>query len=61
MFKKKDKQTDQVELMVFLRPRVVHSEREAEKLLEDINQRFPKVKQWEPDADSKPDPKSKKK
>lgn len=61
MFKKKDKQTDQVELMVFLRPRVVHSEKEAEKLLEDINQRFPKVKQWEPDADSKADPKSKKK
>lgn len=60
-FKKKDKTTDTVELMVFLRPRVVHSEREADKLLEDINQRFPKVKQWEPDADSKPDPKSKKK
>ena len=48
-FKKKDKQSDQVELMVFLRPRVVHSEREAEKLLEDTNQRFPKVKQWEQD------------
>ncbi len=53
MFKKKDKETDQVELMVFLRPRVVHSEREAAKLLEEINQRFPKVKQWEPDHDTK--------
>ena len=60
LFKKKDKQTDQVELMVFLRPRVVHSEREAEKLLEDINQRFPKVKQWEQGNEIKPDAKLKK-
>jgi type II secretion system protein D len=60
MFKKKDKQSDQVELMVFLRPHVVHSEREAQKLLEDINQRFPKVKQWEQDSAPKSDTKSKK-
>jgi len=60
VFKKKDKQSDQVELMVFLRPHVVHSEKEAEKLLEDINQRFPKVKQWEQDPAPKEDPKSKK-
>ena len=58
-FKKKDKQTDQVELMVFLRPRVVHSEREAEKLLEETNQRFPKVKQWEQGNEIKPDAKLK--
>jgi type II secretion system protein D len=60
LFKKKDKQTDQVELMVFLRPRVVHSEKEAEKMLEDINQRFPKVKQWEQGNEIKPDAKIKK-
>jgi len=60
MFKKKDKQSDQVELMVFLRPHVVHSDKEAAKLLEDINQRFPKVKQWEQDPASKPDTKSEK-
>jgi len=58
-FKKKDKQTDQVELMVFLRPRVVHSEREAQKLLEDTNERFPKVKQWEQGNEIKPDAKIK--
>ncbi|HWC60214.1 MAG TPA: secretin N-terminal domain-containing protein, partial [Verrucomicrobiae bacterium] len=55
-FKKKDKQSDQVELMVFLRPRVVHTEKQAEQLLDEINQRFPKVKQWEQDAPSKKAP-----
>ena len=49
-FKKKDKTTEDVELMVFLRPRVVHSQRDADKLLEEINDRAPKMKKWEQDA-----------
>ena len=46
--------------MVFLRPRVVHGEKDAEKLLDEVNQRFPKVKQWEQDSVPKTDTKSKK-
>jgi len=48
-FKKKDKETDQVELMVFLRPRVVHTQKEAQELIDDINKNLPKVKEYEQD------------
>ena len=46
--------------MVFLRPRVVHNPKEADNLLDEINQHSPKVKQWEQDTAPKQDPKSKK-
>jgi len=44
LFNKKDKTSRQVELMVFLRPRVVRSPQEAQELLHDIDERFPLVK-----------------
>ena len=50
LFKKKDKTTLEVELMVFLRPRVVHNQKEAAKLIDEINERAPKMKKWEQDS-----------
>jgi type II secretion system protein D len=49
-FKKKDKTTAEVELMVFLRPRVVHNQKEAQELINEINLRAPKMKKWEQDS-----------
>ncbi|MGN6643876.1 MAG: secretin N-terminal domain-containing protein [Verrucomicrobiota bacterium] len=40
-FKKKDKTTREVELMVFLRPRVVRTDEDATKLMEEINKQTP--------------------
>ena len=45
-FNKKDKTTRQVELMVFLRPRVVHDPQDARELLRDTEQKFPSVNKW---------------
>ena len=45
-FNKKDQTTRQVELMVFLRPRVVRSPEEARELLQDMSQKAPLVDQW---------------
>jgi len=45
-FKKKDKTTDKVELMVFLRTRIVHTPEAASKILDDVNRRAPLVKKW---------------
>lgn len=49
-FKKRDKTTEEVELMVFLRPRVVRSEQEASTLLDEINKKAPKMQKWEQDS-----------
>jgi len=53
-FKKKDKTTSEVELMVFLRPRVVQNQMDAAKLIDEINQKAPKMKKWEQDSGAKP-------
>ena len=45
-FNKKDKSTRQVELMVFLRPRVVRSPEEAGELSRDMDEKFPLVRKW---------------
>ena len=45
-FKKKDKQTRQVELMVFLRPKVVRTPAEARELLEEMDRKAPLIKKW---------------
>lgn len=45
-FKKKDKSTRQVELMVFLRPKVVRTPEEAQKLLEEMDRKAPLLKKW---------------
>lgn len=49
-FKKRDKTTQEVELMVFLRPRVVRSEKDAARLINEINKKAPKMQKWEEDS-----------
>ncbi len=54
-FKKRDKTVQNVELMVFLRPKITRTPEEARRLLEDIYQKAPGVKDW--DDDQTPDKK----
>ncbi|NOS68468.1 MAG: hypothetical protein HOP33_00870 [Verrucomicrobia bacterium] len=46
-FNKKDKTTRQVELMVFLRPRVVRNPEEARELMQDVGEKAPMVHKWQ--------------
>lgn len=46
-FKKKDKTSQDVELMVFMRPRVTRTPEQARDLLEEIYRKSPSVKQWD--------------
>jgi type II secretion system protein D len=46
-FKKKDKTSHEVELMVFMRPKVTRTPEENKSLLEDIYRQAPAVKQWD--------------
>ncbi|MHB8520384.1 MAG: secretin N-terminal domain-containing protein [Limisphaerales bacterium] len=59
-FKKRDKSIQDVELMVFLRPRVIRSPEDAKTLLDEIDQKTPKMKQWQndnqPDLEKQPPP-----
>ncbi len=50
---KKDKETQEVELMVFLRPRVIHDSRDAQRILNDVNKAAPKMQKWEHDSQAK--------
>jgi len=45
-FKKKDKSTRDVELLVFLRPRVVRTPNDAKELLEEMEKKAPLIKRW---------------
>jgi type II secretion system protein D len=47
VFKKKDKEAREVELMVFLRPRVTKTPKDASDLLEDIYKKAPHIKDWQ--------------
>jgi len=47
LFDKKDKENNEVELMVFLRPHVVSSPEEAAKVLQDVETRAPLVKEYQ--------------
>ena len=49
-FKKKDQITHEVELMVFLRPKVVRTQAEAEELMQEIDKRAPRTRKWQNDA-----------
>jgi general secretion pathway protein D len=61
-FKKKDKTSREVELMVFLRPKVVRSSQDARDLMEELGKRAPLVKQWqEENAEKEKKPEEKKK
>lgn len=53
MFKKKDKTTRDVELMVILRPRITRSPEEALKLLEEIDRKTPKLRQSRAEMEAK--------
>jgi general secretion pathway protein D len=46
-FKKKDKTTRDVELMVFMRPKVTRTPEQNRELLEDIYRKAPIIKQWD--------------
>jgi general secretion pathway protein D len=46
-FKKKDKTTREVELMVFLRPRVVRTPEEAKELMKEVDKQTPLIKKFE--------------
>jgi general secretion pathway protein D len=50
-FNKKDKTTRDVELMVFLRPKIVRTPEEAKALLREVDERAPRVKKWQDDAE----------
>ncbi len=43
---KKDKSSHEVELMVFLRPKVTRNQQENKELMDEINERAPLVKKW---------------
>jgi len=45
-FKKKDDIRREVELMVFLRPKVVRSPDEAKQLMEEVERKAPLIKEW---------------
>jgi type II secretion system protein D len=53
LFNKKDKSSQDVELMVFLRPHVVKTPEDAQKVLRDVEVRAPLVKQWSDDTNKK--------
>ena len=53
-FKKQDKSQHQVELMVFLRTKVVRTPDEAKELLQDVDKKAPALKKWQDDNQLKP-------
>jgi len=52
-FKKKDKLTREVELLVFLRPKVVRTPAQAQELMEEMNKKAPLIKKWQEENESK--------
>jgi type II secretion system protein D len=46
-FKKKDKETHQVELMVFLRSKIIRTPEEAQELMQDVDKKAPALKKWQ--------------
>ena len=55
LFNKKDTTTQDVELIVFLRPRVVRDQEQMDQLLKDVNKSAPLVKKWMEDNEQQPD------
>ncbi len=53
LFNKKDKTTREVELMVFLRPKIVRTPEEARELLEEVEKKAPRIKKWQDDSQPK--------
>ena len=57
LFNKKDTRNKDVELMVFLRPKVTRTPKDAEELMNEIYEKAPNVKKWKDDLHPKKDPK----
>jgi type II secretion system protein D len=51
-FKKKDKTTQEVELMVFLRPTVIHTAKDASELEEELKRRAPSLQKWQDESNT---------
>jgi type II secretion system protein D len=49
-FKKKDKTTQEVELMVFLRPTVLHNANDARELEQELKRKAPLLEQWQEES-----------
>lgn len=49
-FNKKNKTSNEVELMVFLRPRVIRTPEDAQQVLDEVDQKAPLVKQYQDEA-----------
>ncbi|HEX9047173.1 MAG TPA: secretin N-terminal domain-containing protein [Verrucomicrobiae bacterium] len=49
-FNKKNKNTQEVELMVFLRPRVIRTPEDAQAVLDEVDHNAPLVKKWQNEA-----------
>jgi general secretion pathway protein D len=49
-FNKKNKTSNEVELMVFLRPRVIRSAEDAQQVLDEVDLKAPLVKKWQQEA-----------
>jgi len=58
-FKKKDKTQREVELLVFLRPKVVRTPEEAKELMEEVEKKAPLIKRWKDELPTHPEEKSK--
>jgi type II secretion system protein D len=57
VFKKKDKVRRDVQLIVFLRPKVVRTPEQARQLLEEMDEKAPMIKRWRLDPPpAQPDP-----
>lgn len=51
-FKKKDKSIRDVELLVFLRPRVIRTQEDARRAAEDVRRKTPLIEKWSEEADA---------
>jgi general secretion pathway protein D len=57
LFNKKDNRNHEVELMVFLRPKVTRTPQDTKELMNEIYEKAPNVKEWKEDLHPKKDPK----
>jgi general secretion pathway protein D len=55
LFNKKDKSSHEVELMVFLRPKVTRTPQDAKDLMNEIYEKAPNVKKWKDELHQKKD------
>ena len=53
LFNKKDKTSREVELMVFLRPKVTRTPQDTKELMDEIYEKAPNVKKWKDDLHQK--------